>query len=357
MSSKALIAMSGGVDSSVAAYLTKQAGYETSGVTMRLYECNTDISADAPVSYAQNDVEDAQCIAKILNIPFYVLDFKEFFKEKVIDRFIQEYEKGATPNPCINCNKYIKFGLMYDFAYDMEQDFMVTGHYARIDFDTGSGRYLLKRASDEKKDQSYVLYSLSQKQLSKTLFPLGSINKTETREIAETQGFVNYRKRESQYICFVTDGDYSKFIRENTGREYPVGNFIYKDGTVLGKHKGIICYTIGQRKGLGLALPHPVYVCEKDLTANTVILGENKDLFTRNFKVKDMNWIACEQPTADMRAEVKIRYSHRANPARILPLGEGHIQVEFEEPQRAITKGQAAVLYDGDTVIGGGTIL
>ena len=351
---KALIAMSGGVDSSVAAYMTKAAGYSIIGATMQLHDGS---KGDGELmSCSQNDVEDARRIANKLGIPFYVLNFKDDFDKKVIRSFIEGYEKGITPNPCVDCNRYIKFELMHKFAEEQGQDFVVTGHYARTEYDSGSGRFLLKRAVDNRKDQSYVLFSLSQRQLEHTMFPLGEISKNEVREIAEAQGFDNAQKKESQDICFIPDGDYSAYIKNYTGKIYPEGNFVYKDGTVLGRHKGIIRYTIGQRKGLGLALPHPMYVCDKDIENNVVILGESEDLFSRNLEVYDFNWIACEAPKSDIRADVKIRYSQNANPARIIPLNEERVKIEFDEAQRAVTKGQVAVLYDGDVVIGGGII-
>lgn len=353
--SRALIAMSGGVDSSVAAYLTKNAGYEVIGATMQLYD-GSDAGTE-PLTCSQNDVEDARRVADMLNIPFYILDFKEDFRTKVIENFIKGYEAGITPNPCIDCNRYIKFDLMQKFAEEKEQDFIITGHYARIEYDSGSGRFLLKRSIDKRKDQSYVLFSLSQKQLAHTQFPLGEMSKEETREIAELQGFENAHKRESQDICFIPDGDYAAYISRYTGKDYPEGSFVYKDGTILGRHRGIIRYTIGQRKGLGLSLTHPMYVCDKDMENNTIILGENEDLFSRSMEVYNFNWIACETPKSDIRAEVKIRYGQKANPARIIPLDAGRVKIEFEEAQRAVTKGQAAVLYDGDVVIGGGTIM
>lgn len=353
---KALIAMSGGVDSSVAAYLTMQNGYDCTGVTLKLYDNEDTDELREKTCCSLDDVEDARSVCRRLGIPFFVCNFKDSFRENVIERFIRAYENGATPNPCIDCNRYIKFRKLFRRAQELEQDYIVTGHYAQIRFDRGSGRWLLTKGADPKKDQSYVLFSLTQEQLAHTMFPVGGLTKTETRAIAEEMGFVVAGKRESQDICFVPDGDYAAFISRYTGREYPEGDFVYKDGTVLGRHKGIIRYTIGQRKGLGLALPHPMYVMEKDTEANQVILGENEDLFTTGFEAEEFNWIACEPPKGDIRAEAKVRYSQKENPATVIPLSEDRVRIVFDQPQRAITCGQAVVLYDGDYVVGGGTI-
>ena len=356
MAEKAIIAMSGGVDSSVAAFLTKEKGYDVTGVTLKMFG-NELIGEDSESKCCSlSDVEDAESVCRRLGIPFYVFNFKDKFEKEVVKRFVRAYEEGRTPNPCIDCNRYIKFGYLYQRMQELGCDYVVTGHYARVEHDPSSGRYLLKKALDPKKDQSYVLSSLTQEQLSHTMFPLGEIPKTETRKIAEEQGFVNAAKHDSQDICFVPDGDYAGFISRYTGREYPHGDFVDEEGTVLGEHKGIIKYTIGQRKGLGLALPAPLYVVRKDMDGNRVILGPNKDLFSSSMTVSDFNWIAFEEPSEPFHAAVRARYSQKEAPATVTPLGDGKIRVDFDEPVRAITSGQTAVVYDGDLVIGGGTI-
>ena len=355
MSKKAIIAMSGGVDSSVAAYLSKSQGFECMGATMKLF-ANEDIGISREKSCCSlDDVEDARSVAYRLGMPYNVFNFSDNFKENVIDRFIRAYETGFTPNPCIDCNRYLKFDKMYRRAKELEYDYIVTGHYARIEKDEKRGRYLLKKAVDKNKDQSYVLYSLTQDQLAHTLFPLGELTKRQVREIAESQGFLKKRKKESQDICFVPDGDYAGFIERTTGKTYPCGKFIDTKGNVLGEHKGIIRYTIGQRKGLGLALPAPMYVKEKDLVNNTVILSYEDEIFSSELTASDFNWIAFEKPDDPFRCTVKTRYRSKEAPAEVFCEDE-KVKIVFDEPQRAITKGQAAVLYDGDTVIGGGTI-
>ncbi len=353
---RAMVAMSGGVDSSVAAYLTVQRGFETIGVTMKLYD-NDMIGEDAcNTCCSLSDVEDARSVANRLGIRYYVFNFEDDFEEQVIRRFVSAYEKGLTPNPCIDCNRYLKFRRLFDRGRELSQDRIVTGHYARVEFDAGSGRYLLKKALDSKKDQSYVLYAMDQEQLSHAMFPLGEMTKEEARAIAEEQGFVNARKHDSQDICFVPDGDYAAFIRRYTGKEYPPGAFVDREGNVLGTHKGIIGYTIGQRKGLGLALKEPMYVCEKNIIDNQVILGRNEDLFSKVVTADHFNWIACGVPDRPLRVRAKIRYSQTEADATVTALSEDRVRLEFDEPQRAATAGQAAVLYDGDVVVGGGTI-
>ena len=351
---RALIAMSGGVDSSVAAYMMKKEGCECIGATMKLFENEDAGILREKTCCSLDDVEDARRVCSLLGIPYYVFNFTADFREKVIDNFVRAYENGATPNPCIDCNRYLKFERFFNRAMDLECDYVVTGHYARIE--QRNGRWLLLKSVDEKKDQSYVLYSLTQFQLAHTKFPLGGMHKTETREIAEANGFVNAQKKESQDICFVPDGDYAAAIKRFTGKTYPEGDFTDMEGNVLGRHKGIIKYTIGQRKGLGLALKQPMYVCRKDMEYNSVVLGLNDDLFAKDLDVYDFNWIAYDEPPAEFRAKAKIRYGQKEQWATVRPTGEDTVHIEFDEPQRAITSGQAAVLYDGDVVIGGGTI-
>lgn len=352
---KAVIAMSGGVDSSVAAYLCKSDGYECIGVTMRLFT-NDEIGEYSEKSCCSLDsVNDARSVANKLGMPYYVFNFTDEFEKKVIEKFIRSYEEGSTPNPCIDCNRYLKFEKLFRRAEEIGFDYVVTGHYARIS--ESNGRFLLKKAVDEHKDQSYVLYSMTQEQLAHTLFPLGEMTKDETRKIAEANGFINAKKHDSQDICFVPDGKYAEFIEHYRGKSYKSGNFVDTDGNVLGRHKGIIRYTIGQRKGLGLSLPEPMYVLEKRIEKNEVVLCKNSELFAKELDVEDVNWIAFDTLPESFSAKVKIRYNQKEESARITVLQENRVHIEFERPQRAIAKGQAAVFYDGEVVLGGGTIV
>ncbi|MBQ8827592.1 MAG: tRNA 2-thiouridine(34) synthase MnmA [Clostridia bacterium] len=352
---KALIAMSGGVDSSVAAYLTKEQGYECIGCTMKLYD-NEDIGISrSRTCCSLDDVEDARSVSYKIGMPYYVFNFSDGFREKVIDKFVQCYESGATPNPCIDCNRFLKFDKLYERAKILGCNHIVTGHYARIE--EKDGKYLLKKAFDETKDQSYVLYSLTQEQLAHTLFPLGIMRKTEVRRIAEENGFVNAEKPDSQDICFVPNGNYASFLMHYTGKIYPEGDFVSTDGTVLGKHKGIVRYTIGQHKGLGLSLPEPMYVKQIDSSNNTITLGKDRELYSKEAAVSDFNWILGDVPNTEIRCKAKVRYRHPEQWATVIPINETTIQIIFDEPQRAITPGQAAVLYDGDVVLGGGTLV
>lgn len=356
MNKKAVIAMSGGVDSSVAAFLTKKQGYECIGATMKLFH-NEDVCISREKSCCLlEDVEDARSVAYSLGIPYYVFNFTERFREDVIDRFVNAYETGSTPNPCIDCNRYLKFEKLFLRAKELNYDYVVTGHYARIELDENSGRYLLKKAVDETKDQSYVLYAMTQEQLAHTLFPLGGLKKTEVRKIAEEYGFVNAKKHDSQDICFVENGTYADFIKQYTGKEYPPGEFILKDGTVLGKHKGIINYTVGQRKGLGISYEEPLYVSEIKIADNTVVLGTDRDLYSKTLTANNINLISVNKIEKPTRIRAKIRYRQTEQPATVIQTDEDSITIEFDEPQRAVTKGQAVVLYDDDTVLGGGTI-
>ena len=352
---KAMIAMSGGVDSSVAAFLSKQAGYECIGVTMKLFQ-NEDVGVNrARTCCSLDDVEDARSVARRLGIPYYVFNFSSDFKSQVIGRFIATYESGATPNPCIDCNRYLKFDRLFQRARELGCEAVVTGHYARIEMQ--DGRYVLKKALDGSKDQSYVLYSLTQEQLAHVRFPLGELSKSEVRSIAEAQGFCNAEKPDSQDICFVPDGDYARFIEEYCKKSFPEGNFVNEEGEVLGRHKGIIRYTIGQRRGLGLALPESLYVCKKRMDANEVVLGKNERLFHDTLEASDLNWIAFEDVTGQIRCKAKIRYKQKEADAVVEKTGEDRVRVKFDEPQRGITKGQAVVFYDGDIVLGGGKII
>lgn len=353
MNNRAIIAMSGGVDSSVAAYLMQQRGYDIIGATLRLFT-NEDAGIREKSCCSLSDVEDARAVAHRLGIEHYVFNFSDDFRTEVMDRFVNAYENGRTPNPCIDCNRYIKFKRLLQRAKELEYDYVVTGHYARIARE--NGRYVLKKGLDETKDQTYVLYSMTQEQLKHTLLPLGELRKTEVREIAAEQGFINAKKHDSQDICFVPDGRYADFIEQYTGREYPGGNFVDMEGNVLGTHKGVIRYTRGQRKGLGLALPKPMYVCRTDLDKNLVVLGDNDDLFSSSLDASDINLMAVERIEQPIRVQAKIRYSQSAADAVAWQTGDDRLHVEFDKPQRAITRGQAVVLYDGETVVGGGVI-
>ena len=351
---KVLIAMSGGVDSSVAAFLMKEQGCQCIGATMKLFH-NEDIGVKATKTCCSlEDVEDARLVALRLGIPYYVFNFSDDFKGQVIDRFISSYERGATPNPCIDCNRYLKFERLYERARILGCDAIVTGHYARIEQE--NGRWLLKKSLDESKDQSYVLYSLTQDQLAHTRLPLGAMHKSETRRIAEEQGFYNADKPDSQDICFVPDGDYARFMEDFTGKHYPAGDFLDVGGRKVGTHSGAVRYTIGQRKGLGLAMGAPVYVCAKDMQANTVTVGPESELFDTIVYANEVNWIAIPELKGPLRVTARTRYHQTEQPATVYPAGPDSFRLEFDQPQRAPTPGQAVVLYQGDVVLGGGTI-
>lgn len=351
---KVMVAMSGGVDSSAAAAILSK-DYEVVGVTLRLFT-NEDINLDrSRTCCSLDDVEDARRVANKLGINFYVYNFGDRFKECVIDKFNNSYINGRTPNPCIDCNRFIKFDALLKRAELLEQDYIATGHYVRRRYNNKTGKFELLKGIDPSKDQSYVLYGLTQYQLSKTLFPIGELTKPQTRELAEKIGLVNANKPDSQDICFVPDGDYAKFIEEYTGQKFPEGDFVDKDGNVLGRHSGIIRYTVGQRKGLGIALGAPAYVVSKDIENNRVVLGSNDDLFTDTAYADDVNWISGEAPIEPIRISAKVRYNQKEQPAILYPMENGNIKVVFDAPQRAITYGQAIVCYDGEKVLGGGT--
>lgn len=357
MSPKALIAMSGGVDSSVAAFLMKEKGFDCVGAIMKLHHYKDQIEAEKDASGEVSDIESARSVAERMQMPFHVLYMEDQFQHCVIDKFVNTYLEGNTPNPCIYCNRHLKFNELLKSAFDLGLDYIVSGHYARIEQDPETGRYLLKKAVDEAKDQSYVLYSLTQDQLSHTIFPLGGFSKPEIRAIAEREGFVSAHKSDSQDICFIPDGDYASFIENYTGKKSIGGNFILQDGTVVGKHKGQIHYTLGQRRGLGVAYKESLYVLAKCSENNTVILGRNEDLFRKEFDMNEINLIAFDTIDEPIRCKVKTRYKHKEQLATVTRTGEDTLHVVFDEPQRAITPGQSAVMYDGDIVLGGGTIL
>ena len=350
------VAMSGGVDSSVAAVLLREQGHELSGVNLRMFH-NEDLGESREKTCCSlADAEDAALVARRLGFPFYVFDFAQVFRDTVIRDFVEEYQAGHTPNPCAVCNREVKFGALLRRVQALGQDFLATGHYAQVERDPDSGRYLLKRAADRSKDQTYFLYMLTQDQLAHSLFPLGGLHKAEVRQIAETRGLVNARKHDSQDICFVPDGKYADFIERTTGHPSPTGPFLDREGRVLGQHKGLIRYTRGQHKGLGLSTEEPLYVLEKDAAANTIRLGPDSALWTTELTAEQVNLISMPELTVPLRVTAKTRYSQREAAATVTSLPDGCIHVVFDEPQRAITAGQAVVLYDGEYVVGGGTI-
>lgn len=353
---KALIGMSGGVDSSVAAFLMQRAGFDCIGATMRLYDNETVGEEKTNTCCTLDDVEDARSVARRLGIPHYTFNFKEDFDAQVIRKFVRCYECGATPNPCIDCNRFLKFDRLLRRALELGCDYVVSGHYAQVRQDPDTGRYLLYKAADPTKDQTYFLACLDQYQLAHIQFPLGGLTKTQVRQIAEENGFVNARKHDSQDICFVPDGDYVAFMERYTGKTYCPGDFLDTNGNVVGKHRGTICYTLGQRKGLGLAMGAPVYVCGKDMEKNTVTVGPSEALFSSALRANEWIWYPFPTLTDPMKVTVKTRHSQHEQSATVYPEEDGYARVEFDAPQRAVTPGQAVVLYQGDMVIGGGTI-
>lgn len=355
---KVVVGMSGGVDSSVTALLLKKAGYDVIGVTMNIWQRENTEKVCEKACCSVSAVNDARIVANKLDIPYYNMNFKDDFKETVIDYFVNEYINGKTPNPCIACNRYVKFEKLLEKAKTVfDAEYIATGHYAKVEYDEKSNRYILKESVTAKKDQTYALYNLTQEQLKHILMPLGNYTKEEVRKIAEEEGLINAAKPDSQEICFIEDNDYAKFIKEKYGYEPEVGDFVDKEGNFIAKHRGIINYTVGQRRGIGIAFKKPMYVLKLDTKSNKVVLGEKQDLMTDELIATNLNWISVEKITEPVIVEAKIRYLAKKAKATIYPLENGDVNVVFEEKQMAITPGQAVVFYDNDIVVGGGTIV
>lgn len=355
---KVVVGMSGGVDSSVAAWLLKEQGYEVIGVTMQIWQDeDNQIQEENGGCCGLSAVEDARRVAWDLEIPYYVMNFKEEFQLNVINYFVDEYQKGRTPNPCIACNRYVKWESLLKRSMDIGAEFIATGHYAQIE-KLENGRFALKKSVTAAKDQTYALYNLTQFQLSHTLMPVGAYSKDQIRELAKGLHLEVAHKPDSQEICFIPDHDYAGFIEESTGTKAAEGNFVDLDGQVIGRHKGITHYTVGQRKGLGLSMGQPVFVVEIRPETNQVVIGKGNDVFSDTLRADKLNWMAIEGLEGrEMRLSAKIRYSHKGAMCTVKEVENGLVECRFDEPQRAITPGQAVVFYQGDYVVGGGTIL
>ena len=354
--SKVVVGMSGGVDSSVAVYLLKEQGYDVIGVTMQIWQDEEQTAQEENGGCCGlSAVDDARRVAAALEIPYYVMNFKKEFKENVIDYFVEEYQNGRTPNPCIACNRYVKWESLLQRSLSIGAEYIATGHYARV-VQLENGRYTLRRSATLAKDQTYALYNLTQEQLKRTLMPVGKYTKDEVRAIAEKINLRIANKPDSQDICFVPDGDYATYIEEEAGVKVPEGNFVLTDGTVLGRHKGITHYTVGQRKGLGLALGYPAFVLEIRPETNEVVIGTKEESMTTQLRARNLNFMAVEDLTEPLHVFTKIRYNHKGAWCTIEKTGEDEVLCTFDEPQRAVTPGQAVVFYDGEYVLGGGTI-
>ena len=353
---KVVVGMSGGVDSSVAAWLLKEQGYDVIGVTMQIWQDEDTLVQEAEGGCCGlSAVDDARRVAMDLGLPYYVMNFKKEFKENVIDYFIDDYLHGRTPNPCIACNRYVKWESLLKRSLDIGAEYIATGHYARVE-KLLNGRYAIRNSATAAKDQTYALYNLTQDQLSKTLMPVGEYTKDQIRAMADEIGLLVAHKPDSQDICFVSDDDYASFIEEESDQKIPEGNFVTPDGKILGRHKGIIHYTLGQRRGLGIPAASRLYVCDISPKTNQVVLGNNEDLFHSELTATKVNLISCESLKEPMRLKAKIRYRHPEQEAVAWQTEDGVLHVRFDKPQRAITRGQAVVLYDGDIVVGGGVI-
>lgn len=356
MKKKVVVGMSGGVDSSVAAYLLKEQGYDVIGVTMQIWqekEAKVELSSTSCCGITA--VDDARRVANQIGIPYYVMNFREDFQKNVIDYFISEYEKGRTPNPCIACNRYVKWESLLTKSISIGAEYIATGHYARV-ITLPNGRYTLKQAATIKKDQTYALYNLTQHQLEHTLMPVGDYDKDKVREIASNANLQVAHKPDSQDICFVEDGDYAGFIEKETGKESIPGNFVDLNGTVIGRHKGILHYTIGQRKGLNLPMGHPVFVVDICPLTNEIVIGENEDVFAKGLIAENPNFMAVEELVGEERVMAKVRYNHKGASCRIRMNEKNQVECIFDEPVRAVTKGQAVVFYKEDYIYGGATI-
>ncbi|WP_027363485.1 tRNA 2-thiouridine(34) synthase MnmA [Desulfotruncus alcoholivorax] len=352
-----VVAMSGGVDSSVTAALLIEQGYRVIGVTMQIWDPGqTEVAGDFVGCCSLSAVEDARAVANKLDIPYYVLNFHDLFKKTVVDDFCREYLRGRTPNPCVVCNRKIKFEALLRKAMSLEADYVATGHYAKIGYNRDTGRYTIKKARDSRKDQTYFLYTMTQEQLAHTLMPLGDYTKDEVRRMAAEKGLKVAEKPESQEICFVTDNDYRNFLRENVGDEIKPGPFLDLEGKEIGRHEGIAFYTIGQRRGLGLAMGERVYVVGIDPARNAVIIGTEDALNRNSLIAGNLNYIAVEGITGVEKVEAQIRYNSKPQPAALTPVSGNRLRVDFDRPQRAITPGQAVVFYRGEELLGGGTI-
>ncbi|MCB5715016.1 tRNA 2-thiouridine(34) synthase MnmA [Lactonifactor longoviformis] len=355
---KVVVGMSGGVDSSVAAWLLKEQGYEVIGVTMQIWQDEEEAALEENGGCCGlSAVDDARRVAQVLDIPYYVMNFKAEFKDKVMDYFVAEYLRGRTPNPCIACNRHVKWESLLKRSLDIGADYIATGHYAQI-ARLKNGRYTLKTSATAAKDQTYALYNLTQEQLSRTLMPVGAYTKEEIREMAKQLALPVANKPDSQEICFVPDNDYAKFIEDNTEKKIEEGNFVTTSGEVVGRHRGITHYTIGQRKGLNLSMGHPVFVLEIRPDTNEVVIGNSEEVFASRLTCCNLNFMAMEELKAGEEKEVtaKIRYNHKGSPCIIQRTGEDEITCSFPTPQRAITPGQAVVFYENEYVAGGGTI-
>lgn len=352
------VAMSGGVDSSVAAALLLEQGYDVVGITMNLFSLLKEFCTDESLKSCcgRGAIEDANRVAAKLGINHYLLDLKKPFEELVVADFLKEYRQGRTPNPCIRCNQYIKFDVLMRRASRLDSDFLATGHHARIEEDKGTGRFLLKKGKDSEKDQSYFLYTMTQDQLSKTLFPIGNLTKAEVRAKAEELGLSVAQRAESQEICFIPDNNYIRFLKERIPGAFQPGSIVNEDGQVLGEHKGIIHFTIGQRRGMGISAPHPLYVLDINPRKNRVVIGPNENLYKRHLRASCLNWISKTEVTGSLSVNARIRYKHREAKANLMVIESGEVRIEFDKPQRAITPGQAVVFYDSELVVGGGTI-